>query len=60
MEREEGLSAEEKAEAQLLYEREKSLYKGVDFDYGIERNAGERDASHHRASFDRMWHYNPS
>uniref|UniRef100_A0A914ZH15 Helicase ARIP4 n=1 Tax=Parascaris univalens TaxID=6257 RepID=A0A914ZH15_PARUN len=60
MEREEGLSAEEKAEAQLLYEREKSLYKGVDFDYGVERNAVERDAYHHRSSFDRMWHYNPS
>lgn len=32
LEREEGLSEEEKLEAQMLYEKEKNCYKGVDFE----------------------------
>uniref|UniRef100_A0A0N5A7S1 Helicase ARIP4 n=1 Tax=Syphacia muris TaxID=451379 RepID=A0A0N5A7S1_9BILA len=43
MKREEGLSAEEKTEAQLLYEREKKLYKGIDFDRDIRAGRWIRD-----------------
>ncbi|KHN71604.1 Helicase ARIP4 [Toxocara canis] len=60
MEREEGLSAEEKAEAQLLYEREKNMYRGLEFDSTLEKGPSDRDFSRYRTPLDRMWYYTPS
>ena len=58
MEREEGLSAQEKMEAQMLYEKEKSFYKGTDFDRDIRmgRWPRDREATHlFRPDYDRIW-----
>lgn len=41
-EREEGLSMEEKIEAQLLYEKEKCLYDRVDHNLDLLRSSGSQ------------------
>ncbi|VDN42786.1 unnamed protein product [Gongylonema pulchrum] len=56
LEREEGLSEEEKLEARMLYEREKHIYKNGDFDFWTLRNDGHAyEFEGPRMPFPRMW-----
>uniref|UniRef100_A0A0M3IYF2 Helicase ARIP4 n=1 Tax=Anisakis simplex TaxID=6269 RepID=A0A0M3IYF2_ANISI len=65
MEREAGLSEEEKAEARLLYEQEKNIYKGLEIDLGpigsvMPLSHAEHLSSRYRTGLDRSWNRNAS